>query len=102
MTADEEEEARRERLQRFLADEVWPRIPAEVRGHAPTKAEREVLLGDDPADLVRAGYDAALPAYAALEHDTWPRTRWLRELSALLEPGSAVLENGLRGSPRSP
>ena len=36
---------RRERLQRFLVDEVWPQIPVEVRGQAPTKAEREEILG---------------------------------------------------------
>lgn len=51
-------------------------------------------MADDPSNVVRAGYDAALPAYAALEQDTWPRDRWLRELSALLQPGAAVLDLG--------
>ncbi|WP_026876053.1 type II toxin-antitoxin system VapB family antitoxin [Jiangella gansuensis] len=36
---------RRQRLQRFLVDEVWPQIPVEIRGHAPTKQQREEILG---------------------------------------------------------
>ncbi|MBB5789025.1 type II toxin-antitoxin system VapB family antitoxin [Jiangella mangrovi] len=36
---------RRERLQRFLVDEVWPQVSVEVRGHPLTKAEREEILG---------------------------------------------------------
>ncbi|MBL7499232.1 type II toxin-antitoxin system VapB family antitoxin [Frankia sp. CNm7] len=36
---------RRARLLRFLTDEAWPRIPPDHLGHAPTKAERERILG---------------------------------------------------------
>lgn len=36
---------RRERLQRFLVDEVWPQVSVELRGHALGKAEREEILG---------------------------------------------------------
>lgn len=36
---------RRERLVRFLEDEAWPQIPQQMRGKAPTKAEREEMLG---------------------------------------------------------
>ncbi|TDE08597.1 type II toxin-antitoxin system VapB family antitoxin [Jiangella asiatica] len=36
---------RRQRLERFLVDEVWPQVPVEFRGHAPSKDEREEILG---------------------------------------------------------
>lgn len=36
---------RRQRLQHFLVDEVWPQIPVEIRGHALTKQQREEILG---------------------------------------------------------
>jgi antitoxin VapB len=39
---------RRASLLRFLADEAWPQIPPEHLGHAPTKAEREQILGYGP------------------------------------------------------
>lgn len=32
-------------LVRFMEDEIWPQIPSELRGAAPTKAEREAILG---------------------------------------------------------
>ncbi|MBA3717528.1 MAG: type II toxin-antitoxin system VapB family antitoxin [Actinobacteria bacterium] len=42
-------EARREALQRFLEEEIWPQIPAELRGQPPmTKEEREGILGYGP------------------------------------------------------
>lgn len=40
-----------ERLSAFLADEVWPQLPDEVAGRAPTKAEREDILGYGPEGL---------------------------------------------------
>ncbi|KLL10105.1 MULTISPECIES: type II toxin-antitoxin system VapB family antitoxin [Protofrankia] len=36
------------RLLRFLTDEAWPQIPQGALGHAPTKAERERILGYGP------------------------------------------------------
>lgn len=36
---------RKQRLIRFLEEEVWPTIPEELRGKPPTKAEREEILG---------------------------------------------------------
>jgi antitoxin VapB len=41
-------EARARRIQRFLENEVWSRIPADQLGRAPTKAEREEILGYGP------------------------------------------------------
>jgi len=41
-------EQRRERLRRFLEEEIWPHIPPEVRGKTMTKAEREEILGYGP------------------------------------------------------
>jgi antitoxin VapB len=47
-----EAEARRggrsERLTRFLEDEAWPQIPAEVLGQPVSRAERERILGYGP------------------------------------------------------
>jgi len=37
--------ARKARLRRFLEREVWARVPPEQLGKAPTKAEREMILG---------------------------------------------------------
>jgi len=38
-----------ERMLRVLEEEIWPRIPAELRGRPPlTKAEREAILGYGP------------------------------------------------------
>jgi len=40
--------ARRARLEAFLRDEVWSRIPADQLGKAPDRAEREAILGYGP------------------------------------------------------
>lgn len=42
--APEEQSAR---VRRFLEREIWSRIPADQLGHAPDRAEREAILGDD-------------------------------------------------------
>jgi antitoxin VapB len=34
-------------LREWLELEVWPSLPAGVRGHAPTQAEQDALLGYD-------------------------------------------------------
>ena len=39
---------RREQLLAFLQAEVWSRVPPEQLGRAPTKAEREEILGVGP------------------------------------------------------
>jgi antitoxin VapB len=39
---------RADTLTAFLADEVWPQLPAEGAGRAPNKAEREAILGYGP------------------------------------------------------
>lgn len=39
------EGSRGARIRRFLANEVWPVVPEEQRGHAPGRAERERILG---------------------------------------------------------
>lgn len=36
------------RLVQFLTGEAWPQIPPELLGKAPTKAEREAILGYGP------------------------------------------------------
>ena len=37
---------RRRNLTRFLEDEIWPQVPAELQDQSPmTKAEREDILG---------------------------------------------------------
>lgn len=36
---------RRERLDSFLENEIWPRVPAKQRGKGPDKKEREGILG---------------------------------------------------------
>lgn len=41
-------EQRRERLRRFLEEEIWAQIPPEGRGGTMTKAEREEILGYGP------------------------------------------------------
>lgn len=38
-------EARKAAMERFLEDEIWPQIPREMMGKAPSKAEREEILG---------------------------------------------------------
>lgn len=42
------DEIRRERISGFLEREVWSRVPPEHLGRAPTKAEREEILGYGP------------------------------------------------------
>lgn len=42
---------RQARLLRFLTDEVWPQIPPSLLGEAPTKAEREEILGYGPEEV---------------------------------------------------
>jgi cyclopropane fatty-acyl-phospholipid synthase-like methyltransferase len=50
---------------------------------------------DDPKTIVAAGYDAVAKAYGELEGDSaWPRMRWLRKVTADLEPGATVLDLG--------
>jgi antitoxin VapB len=39
---------RAERLRRFLTDEAWPQIPANVLGTPLTRSEREEILGYGP------------------------------------------------------
>lgn len=39
------EQAKADRLRRFLETEVWSRVPADQRGAGPDKAEREAILG---------------------------------------------------------
>jgi len=41
-------EERHMELVRFMEEEIWPQIPSEMRGTAPTKAERETILGLAP------------------------------------------------------
>jgi antitoxin VapB len=47
--ADEEADRREARLQRFLADEIWPLLPADQLGKPMSKREQEELLGFGPA-----------------------------------------------------
>lgn len=42
---DRADALREERLERFLEREVWSRVPEDQLGRAPTKAEREEILG---------------------------------------------------------
>jgi antitoxin VapB len=37
--------ARRERVRRFLEEEIWSRIPADQLGRPPGREEREAILG---------------------------------------------------------
>jgi antitoxin VapB len=39
------------RIRSFLEREVWLRVPDDQRGHAPTKIERESILGYGPAGV---------------------------------------------------
>jgi len=39
------ETLREDRLERFLDREIWSRVPADQLGCAPTKSEREEILG---------------------------------------------------------
>jgi antitoxin VapB len=48
LTAARTSADRSQRLHRFLTDEAWPQIPAEILGMALSKAEREEILGYGP------------------------------------------------------
>lgn len=39
---------RRASLILFMEEEIWPQIPPDQRGAAPSKAEREAILGYGP------------------------------------------------------
>ena len=39
------EAGRKERIRRFLAREVWSRVPEDQLGRAPSREEREEILG---------------------------------------------------------
>jgi antitoxin VapB len=42
------QQRRAERLHRFLAEEAWPQVPADMLGKPITRAEREAILGYGP------------------------------------------------------
>lgn len=42
---------RAQALRRFLAEEVWPWLPPDQLGRAPSKQEREEILGYGPAGV---------------------------------------------------
>lgn len=44
-SAGRKAEARREILQRLFEKEIWPQIPSDLIGKAPSKSEREEILG---------------------------------------------------------
>lgn len=39
---------RGDELRRLLAEEIWPQLPAELRGKRISRAEREAILGYGP------------------------------------------------------
>jgi antitoxin VapB len=41
-------QARRDRLEAFLAREIWAKVPPDQMGRAPDRAERERILGYSP------------------------------------------------------
>jgi antitoxin VapB len=43
-----ERAGRTSRLQRFLAEEAWPQVPADLLGQPISRAEREGMLGYGP------------------------------------------------------
>jgi len=47
---------RRERIRRFLEREVWSKVPDGMRGRAPSKKERDAILGYGSDE---AGWEAA-------------------------------------------
>ena len=51
LTARVRERDRVRDLRRFLADEVWPQVPADVLGKPLSRAERETILGYGPQGL---------------------------------------------------
>jgi antitoxin VapB len=48
LTAARTSADRGQRLRRFLTEEAWPQIPAEVLGTRLSKADRETILGYGP------------------------------------------------------
>ncbi|HVQ90226.1 MAG TPA: type II toxin-antitoxin system VapB family antitoxin [Mycobacteriales bacterium] len=48
LTAQSGRQGRSSRLRRFLIEEAWPQIPADALGGAPSKVEREEILGYGP------------------------------------------------------
>jgi antitoxin VapB len=48
LRAQESREERAARIRRVLEEEIWPLVPAEVRGKPISKAEREEILGYGP------------------------------------------------------
>ncbi|HWQ23277.1 MAG TPA: type II toxin-antitoxin system VapB family antitoxin [Gaiellaceae bacterium] len=48
LRAAESREDRAARIRRVLEEEIWPLVPADVRGKPLTKAEREEILGYGP------------------------------------------------------
>jgi antitoxin VapB len=47
LTGESKTGAIRTALREWLESEVWPSLPAGVRGQAPTQAEQDALLGYD-------------------------------------------------------
>ena len=45
---DETREERAARIRRVLEEEIWPLVPADVRGKPISKTEREEILGYGP------------------------------------------------------
>jgi antitoxin VapB len=45
LSAGQDDQARA--LREWLETELWPSLPAGARGHAPTQAEQDALLGYD-------------------------------------------------------
>jgi antitoxin VapB len=48
LTATRTTAGRAQRLRRFLSEEAWPQIPAEVLGTSLSKTDREDILGYGP------------------------------------------------------
>ncbi|MBX6723924.1 MAG: type II toxin-antitoxin system VapB family antitoxin [Dactylosporangium sp.] len=48
LSAARSKQDRGARLRRFLRDEAWPQVPETELGTAPTRAEREEILGYGP------------------------------------------------------
>jgi antitoxin VapB len=48
LRADESREERAAHVQRVLEEEIWPQVPASVRGKRISKMEREQILGYGP------------------------------------------------------
>lgn len=48
LSREETVEERYERLHRFLEEEIWPQLPAELLGKRISKEEREQVLGLGP------------------------------------------------------